>query len=138
MLVDLFNRLSRKKRKLRPPKEWIVPANPKYYDIQAAFETAREIQWKQGAGIKKGDTVFMYVAAPVSAILYKCRVTQTDIPFTYDDGNVHMQALMKIKLQKRYKPTSFTFEKLRDEYGIFAVRGPRGVPHSLSQALKTG
>lgn len=125
-----------KKQKLRPAKEWIIPANPKYYDIEQAFENADEINWKQGAGIKKDDTVFMYVAAPVSAILYKCKVTETDIPFQYDDGKVQMKALMKIQLQKRYKPDRFTFEKLRKEYGIFAVRGPRGIPNSLSEALK--
>ena len=33
---------------MRPPKEWIIPANPKYYDIQAAFRTSKEIDWKQG------------------------------------------------------------------------------------------
>ena len=126
----------KKKQKLRPPQEWIIPANPKYYDIEQAFENADEISWKQGAGIKKGDTIFMYVAAPVSAILYKCKVTETDIPFQYDDGKVQMKALMKIKLQKRYKPDRFTFEELRKEYGIFAVRGPRGIPCSLSEALK--
>ena len=27
-----------KKQKVRPPKEWIIPANPKYYDIKQAFE----------------------------------------------------------------------------------------------------
>lgn len=124
------------KQKLRPPKEWIIPANPKYYDIEAAFESAREIDWKQGAGIKKGDTVFMYVAAPVSAILYKCKVTQTDIPFRYDDGKVQMKELMKIRLQKRYKPDRFTFDVLGRDYGIRAVRGPRGIPESLSEALK--
>ena len=43
---------------------------------------------------------------------------------------------MKIKLQKRYKPDKFTFEILGNEYGIFAVRGPRGIPNSLSEALK--
>ena len=125
-----------KKQKLRPPKEWIVPANPKYYDIEAAFAEAGEINWKQGAGIRKGDTVFMYVAAPVSAILYQCRVTETDIPFPYDDGKVRMKALMKIRLLKRYPPDRFPFSILGKEYGIFAVRGPRGVPHSLSEALK--
>lgn len=125
-----------KKQKLRPPKEWIVPANPKYYDIGQAFENADEIDWKQGTGIKKGDTVFMYVAAPVSAILYKCKVTKTDIPYQYNDGKIQIRALMKIKLLKRYKPTGFPFERLKDEYGIFAVRGPRGVPNSLSEALK--
>ena len=45
-------------------------------------------------------------------------------------------ALMKIRLLKRYAPEQFTFEILKSEYGIFAVRGPRGVPNSLSAALK--
>lgn len=125
-----------KKQKVRPPKEWIIPANPKYYDIEQAFEKADEIDWKQGAGIKKGDTVYIYVGAPVSAILYKCVVTKTDIPFRYDDGNVKMTSLMMIRLQKKYEPDRFTFKVLNDEYGIYAVRGPRGIPHSLSEALK--
>ena len=127
-----------KKRKLRPNREWIIPANPKYYDIQRAFSEADEIEWKQGAGIIKGDTVFVYVAAPISAILYKCTVTETDIPFRYDDGKVRMKALMKIKLRKRYAPDEFTFEALGREYGIFAVRGPRGIPLNLSEALNRG
>ena len=46
-----------------------------------------------------------------------------------------MKALMKIKLLKRYDKKEFTFKVLGDEYGIFAVRGPRGVPFSLSEAL---
>ncbi|MBQ8076706.1 MAG: MmcQ/YjbR family DNA-binding protein [Oscillospiraceae bacterium] len=124
------------KQKLRSPKEWIIPANPKYYDIEAAFEAADEIDWKQGKGIKQGDTVFMYVAAPVSAILYQCKVTKTDIPFRYNDGKVQMKALMKIKLQKRYPRDRFTFDRLGRDYGIFAVRGPRGIPEDLSEALK--
>lgn len=42
----------------------------------------------------------------------------------------------KIRPPKRYKPDQFTFDKLKGEYGIFAIRGPRGIPHSLSEALK--
>ena len=125
-----------KKQKIRPPKEWIIPANPKYYDIEHAFDEKDEIEWKQGNGVKSGDTVFMYVAAPVSAILYKCKVTETDIPYDYRDEKLTITALMKIRLLKRYGAERFTFERLKDEYGIFAVRGPRGVPHSLSEALK--
>lgn len=124
------------KHKLRPPKEWIIPANPKYYDVQAAFDESEEINWKQGKGIKAGDTVFLYVAAPISAILYKCLVTETDIPFHFNNGDVHMSGIMKIKLQKRYDPNQFTFDILGKKYGIFAVRGPRGIPESLSEALK--
>lgn len=122
--------------RLRPPKEWLVPANPKYYDIEAAFAAADEIDWKQGAGIKMGDTVYIYMAAPVSAILYRCKVTQTDIPYRYDDGHIRIKALMKIKLQKRYPAGKFTFDALKADYGVTAIRGPRGLPPSLSEALK--
>ena len=124
------------RQRLRPPKDWIIPANPSYYDVEAAFAQAEEINWKQGRGIKAGDTVFMYVAAPVSAILYKCKVTRTDIPTYFDNGEVRMKSLMRIKLLKRYPPDRFTFDVLGKEYGIFAVRGPRGIPDSLKKALK--
>lgn len=129
---------AKKKQKIRPPKEWIIPSNPKYYDIVHAFDDTNEISWKQGAGIKTGDTVFMYVGSPVSAILYKCKVTETDIPYKYQDENLTIKALMKIKLLKRYKPDEFTFDVLKEEYGIYAVRGPRGITNSLSAALKQG
>ncbi len=123
------------RKKLRPPKEWLIPANPKYYDVERAFEEAEEINWKQGSGIKTGDTVYMYVAAPVSAILYKCLVTETDIPCDHQ-GEIRIKSLMRIRLLKRYPPDRFPFDVLGSEYGIFAVRGPRGIPKSLSAALK--
>ena len=66
----LITASKQKKQVHRPPKEWLIPANPKYYDIEHAFDSAEEIDWKQGNGIRVGDTVFMYVAAPVSAILF--------------------------------------------------------------------
>lgn len=125
----------KKKAKLRPPKEWLIPANPKYYDIIHAFDATDTIDWKQGSGIKARDTVYLYVAAPVSAILYKCKVLETDIPYDYQDGSLTIKSLMKIKLLKRYKPDRFTFEKLKNEYDIFAVRGPRSVPEQLSASL---
>ena len=124
-----------KKQEIRPPKDWIVPSNPRYYDIIHAFDGTDTIDWKQGKGIKKGDTVFIYVGAPVSAVLYKCKVTETDIPYDYHSDSLTITALMTVKLQKRYKPDEFTFDRLGTEFGIFAVRGPRGVPNSLKEAL---
>ena len=122
-------------QKKKPPKEWIIPANPKYYDIQSAFESIDEIVWKQGTGIKTGDTVYMDVAVPVSAVLYKCLVTETDIPYHLKEGPVKIPHLMKIRLLKRYPPDQFTFDILGKEYSIYAVRGPRGIPAKLSEAL---
>ena len=120
---------------MREAKEWIIPSNPKYYDVIAAFKASDTIDWKQGRGILRGDTVFLYVGAPVSAILYKCRVLETDIPYDYSDKNLTITALMKIKLLKQYEPDEFTFERLNDEFKIFAIRGPRGTTPSLSAAL---
>ena len=124
------------KKAIRPAKEWLIPANPRYYDIEHAFDSVKEIDWKQGAGIKKGDVVFMYAGAPVSAILYKCTVEETDIPYQYRSKGLTITKLMRIRLTKKYKPTKFTFEKIKTDYGIFAVRGPRGIPKKLSAALK--
>lgn len=42
---------------------------------------------------------------------------------------------MKIRLLKEYAPGQFTFERLGREHGIYAVRGPRGIPETLSEAL---
>jgi len=121
---------------LRPPKEWIIPSNPEYFDIVHAFDSTDLIHWKQGQSIKAGDTVYMYVGAPVSAILYQCIVTETDIPYTGKNANVNIKSLMMIRLQKRYPPDKFTFERLKSDYGIYAVRGPRGIPENLSEDLK--
>ena len=123
------------KKAIRPPKEWIIPSNPKYYDSVHAFDHTDEINWKQGRGIKEGDVVYMYIGAPVSAIVYKCVVTKTDIPWEYTKDRLSIFSLMKIRLLKRYDPERFTFERLGAEYDIHAVRGPRGIPMKLSEAL---
>lgn len=79
--------------------------------------------------------MFLYVTAPVSAILYKCKVTETGLPSKHTNPHVNVKSLMKIKLLKRYEPGVFTFSVLKEEYGIYAIRGPRGIPNSLSHAL---
>ena len=50
---------------------FLVPSNPKYYDIIGAFEKADEIDWKQGRGMRAGDIAFMYVAATYSTFFFK-------------------------------------------------------------------
>ena len=116
-------------------REWIVPANPKYFDLEKAFGKNRQILWKQKAGIVAGDTVYLYVGAPVSAIVYQCRVLETGLPYEYRDENLTIRRVMKIELQKRYDPAQFTFDTLK-KYGIRAVRNARFMPGALSEAIK--
>lgn len=138
-LIDISYQVTasaKTKQQLRKPKEWIIPSNPEYFDIVHAFDFEDEITWKQGKNIKAGDTVFMYVGAPVSSILYQCKVTETDIPYLGKNKNISIPALMKIRLEKRFDPAQFTFARLKEEYQIYAVRGPRGIPEQLSEDLK--
>ena len=51
------------------------------------------------------------------------------------EGPVKIPHLMKIRLLKRYPPDQFTFDIWGKEYSIYAVRGPRGIPAKLSEAL---
>lgn len=114
--------------------EWIVPANPKYYDVVHAFDDTDIITWKQSNHIQKGDIVYLYVAQPYSAILFKCMAVETDIPYTYQDENLSITQIMKLKLLKRYDKEEFSFETLK-RYGVNAIRGPRSVTSQLSKEL---
>jgi len=114
--------------------EWIIPVNPKYYDVINAFNDTDTIIWKQSNNILSGDIVYLYVAEPYSAILYKCEAIETDIPYEYKGKNISMEKVMKIKLLKKYEKDEFTFKKL-NEYGIKAIRGPRSVTEKLSKEL---
>ena len=116
------------------PKKWIVPANPKYYDIVGAFTGVNETIWKQGKGIEIGDTVYMYVGAPYSAILYKCYVTATHIATSNRGGKANVRELMKVRIDERYPAKKCTLYKMK-QFGVTTVRGPRFMPDDLEKFL---
>ena len=134
ILKDICNKCFIDSKSIVIPKKWIVPANLKYFDIIQAFEENGEIIWKQSSSIKKGDIAFIYIASPISAILYKCMVTEVNIPYEYEDKNLRINKVMKIKLLKKYDKDFMTFEKLNN-YGITAIRGQRNCPDELCQVL---
>ena len=115
--------------------EWIVPANPKYFDIEKALKENNTIIWKQSTAIKVNDIVYLYVAEPYSSIMYKFKVVEVNIPYEYKDENLRMQKAMKINLVRRYEKGQLSFSKLKD-FGINAVRGPRYMSLSLSEFIK--
>lgn len=132
-LLDMSYSVTGEKRGRTPkrgePQAWIVPVNPKYYDIEMAFAESDEIIWKQSNNIMAGDNVYLYIAAPVSGIEYECTVLETDIPYHFDNGKVHMERVMRIKLKRRIAP-AISLNQLK-EHGIFAVRGPIRMPYGL-------
>lgn len=113
---------------------WLIPANPKFYDILTCFDKKDTILWKQPNNIGVKDKVYIYVGAPYKAILYQCEVIEVDIPYQYHDQNLSMTKVMKIKRLKQYKKEDYPFEKLK-EYGVRAIRGPRHIPEELENKL---
>ena len=114
--------------------EWIVPANPKYFDIEKALKENNTITWKQSTNIKINDIVYLYVAEPYSSIMYKFKVIEVNIPYEYKDKNIKIQKVMKIDLLTKYEKGKLSFSKLKD-FGINAIRGPRYMPLALSEYI---
>jgi len=140
-LLDMSYALTQEKSKRSGPlfrtTNWLVPANPKYYDIEAAINKNEEhtFIWKQSNNIAAGDMVYLYVTAPVSAIRYKCRAIEVNIPYKYADENVSMSRVMRLQLLRSYDEKRVGLELMK-VYGVYAVRGPRSMPDSLIKELE--
>ena len=93
------------------------------YDVEQDFRATGTILWKQRGHIQVGDTVFLYMAAPVSAIRYQCRVVEGDIPRPPHDGAGSCPYLMRLALQHRFREGQLSLAVLK-EYGVTTVRGP--------------
>lgn len=104
---------------------WLVPSNPKYYDVVGALEYEDTILWSRHTNIKVNDTVFLYVGKPYSAILYQFKVLEID----------EARKLMLLKKDKQFDPTACTLSKMRMK-GVNTPRGSRTMPKELLELLK--
>lgn len=134
-LIEKSHVFSQGKRKLPNNKmEWLIPANPKYFDLDDAFRKNKIIIWKQSSNVTVGNIVYLYVGAPVSAVRYRCEVIEVNIPYDYEDENLKINKVMRIKLLEKYDKNFLPF-KILNNYGVNAVRGPRNIPQILSDYI---
>lgn len=132
----LYQNAGAMRRQDREKKEWLVPSNPKFFNIVEAFRENDIIRWKQGSdNIREGDIVYMYVGKPYSAILYRCEVVETDIPYTGQNANVNIKKIMRIKKLDEYPPERMTLEEMK-KYRVVTVRATRYMPRELAEALE--
>ena len=57
---------------------WIIPANPKFYDIFGAFSEV-DTFWPINVNVSIADTVYLYLTAPYKQIGFVCAVLETNI-----------------------------------------------------------
>ena len=130
---QIMTLIEQSRASLYQPHAWLIPANPHYYDIMHAFSDPHELLlWKQSTKIRVGDPVFIYVTNPVKAVIFQCRAVQVNIPYHYRSKQVNLDQAMKLSLVKRYSPTQFSFDFLKD-HGIQYIRGPRKLSEQLVQ-----
>lgn len=122
----------------RPPKDWLIPSNSHYWNPREFFTDGRPIRWKQSLRtIRTGDTIYLYAGVPIGAILYRCLVTKTGIPAHFEDFyHIRVEEEMELTPVAAYPDSLFTRERLKRDYGIVNVRGPRGIPPRLKHDLE--
>ena len=97
---------------------YILPANPSYFDIEDYFEKTNEVAWDEIKNIKKDDYVYLYVTKPYQSVMYKLKVT--------DVGNKEMI----LYLEKKYPKGKYSLDILK-KYGLKTVRSARKIPIDL-------
>lgn len=128
-------------------QEWIVPCNPKYYNVKGAFEKMKNLDWKQSnKNIHQDDIVYIYVGKPVQAIVYKCKVNKVnlsnikinDSEFIIDGTNYETyEKHMELELIKIYDKNVLSLEKMKEKNVKGSIQCPRKVNPELSDYIRT-
>lgn len=123
---------------------WVIPCNPKYYDIVAAFDNLDVIEWSQSTNTSVGDTVYIYVGEKYKAIMYKCEVIAADLygnrsdedyPYYKELAKDPDIRYMKLKLIEKYAPDKYPLKDLK-ENGLTSVQGRSKATVQLMKYLK--
>ena len=118
-------------------KVWMIPANPKYYDVDGCIAKYGEIYWRQHYNFQTGDTIYIYVSSPDSKVKYKCHVEAHDLPFSEEiatdkeffvnpqdfETTRNYNRFMKLKVLEKTNSDKMTMVHLQ-EHGM--IRPPQG------------
>lgn len=122
--------------------DWIIPCNPRYYDVFGAFDKFKVLDWHQAnPNMEIGDIVYIYVGAPKQAIMFKCKVNKVnlsennvdDSEFAINRGVYDNQRYMELELLKKYSQDVLSVAVLQ-EHGVQGrIMGPRRMQLQLRE-----
>jgi len=102
---------------------WIIPCNLKNFDVISAFRKHQEIQWKQSVNASIGDEAYIYVAWPESRLMFKCIITEVNLPSVKVDDSefvidgspfLNHGRYLTLKLIEKYDSKAFSLEILKN------------------------
>ncbi|MGS4787233.1 MmcQ/YjbR family DNA-binding protein [Streptococcus sp. P25B114] len=117
------------------PDYWVIPANPKVYDIDTEFAENKVVYWPQKSTIQAGDIVAIYMTAPVQAIRYVCRVLQANVTNHGQSDIPSDKSVMQVELIAQLPDDILPRQRMM-ALGIKAVRGPRRLTKEAIEYLK--
>lgn len=117
-LIDISYEIVNKK------STWIIPANPKVYDIISDFKKSDIMTWNHQSSMELGDIIYIYMTKPMGYIKYKCQIIDIN------------EDIMTIKLIKEFNDNLLILDLLNN-YGLKSVRSPRRIPDKLNSFLET-
>ena len=124
---------------------WAIPGNPSYYDVVSAFNELEAIEWRQTTYVQAGDTVYIYVANPVKAIMFKYVAEETDLygepeiddrKFFVGEPPKENKRHMRLKLLESYDSDKYPLSVLK-KHGLTNVQGPRKIPAELEEYFES-
>jgi predicted DNA-binding protein (MmcQ/YjbR family) len=101
---------------------WLLPANPKQFDVIGALENCDEITWHKDGNVLLHDRVYLYYAKPYGCILYQFDVIAVDAK----------QMVLHVVQRYRRGQIDLTFLK---SIGLRAPRSLRHLPMDLEKLV---
>ena len=108
---------------------WVVPTNPKYFDVDEHLKTSDELVIKKTKRVNNGDIVYIYWASPVSQIKYKGIVVNDMCgedellrhSYAKTVQNEGIKKFFMIRIDTRFKDGTYNYAELK-EHGIGQVQ----------------
>ena len=144
-LNNLRAKAEGRKASARVEDVWVIPCNPKYYDIVGAFSEFDVIEWNQTTNTTVGDTVFVYVGEKYKSIMFKCEVIAADLYGNRsEDDYKYYKAMdkqpdaryMKLRLVRRYEEGDLPLQELKTN-GLTSVQGRSKVTQQLLKYINS-
>ncbi|GAA0179172.1 hypothetical protein SH2C18_20880 [Clostridium sediminicola] len=119
-------------------RNWVYPANPKYYDVIGAFTEEEVTPWPMSSKVVVGDIVYIYSGVPFKQILFKCIVDDIELPmemvidkaekYIKIKGKSPKKKFMMLKVLKRFPSdvaSPLTFSAMREHGLKGSIMGPQ-------------
>lgn len=125
---------------------WIIPCNPKNYDVIGVFQSLDQIDWKQSAkSIETGDIVYIYVSRPYQKVMFQCDVVKTNLNGCEIDDHVFVKdgtpflnygPHMRLRLVKKLVGCNISIDALKESGLKGNIQGPRRVDGELLKYIE--